>query len=183
MYNIRMNKPSYKRALADAQKELRNLFRKREEMERQIARLRQTIVAIGRVCEPDATADAKTRNGHSTGKGGGGLTDAVRTTLMSSRKPLDAIQLRDMLDATGYDPGSSAHALIAIHTALRRLLQAGEVKTVGIEEKNGPHKGRFSRISYWWGEWGIPKPWSACASRAIHRKREKARQRTAARKK
>lgn len=178
-----MNRPSYRRALADAQKELRGLFRKREEMERQIARLRQTTAAIGRVCEPDATYNAKAQARNSTTRDGVGLTDAVRTALMSSRRPLDAVQIRDMLDAVGYDAGSSPHTLISIHTVLRRLFQSGEVKAVGVREKTGPNKGRFSRIGYWWGEWGIPKPWSVCDPRAIHRKHEKARERTAARKK
>ena len=178
-----MNRPSYRRALADAQKELRDLFRKREEMERQIARLRQTIVAVGRVCEPDATYNTKAQIRDPASRDGVGLTDAVRTALMSSRKPLDAIRIRDMLDAVGYDPGSSPNTLISIHTVLRRLFQSGEVKAVGIKEKSGPNKGRFSRISYWWGEWGIPKPWSVYDLEAIHRKRQKARERTAARKK
>ena len=174
-----MNRPSYRRALADAQKELRGLFRKQEEMERQIARLRQTIAAIGRVCEPDATHNAQARTRDSTIRGVG-LTDAVRTALMSTRRPLHAVEIRDMLETVGYDPGSSPHTLISIHTALRRLFQSGEVKAVGVREKRGPDKGRFNRIGYWWGEWGIPTPWSVCDPQAIHRKREK---RTAARKK
>ena len=178
-----MNRSSYRRALADAQKELRGLFRKREEMERQIARLQQTILAVGRVCEPDPTHNAKAQARNSTTRNGLGLTDAVRTALMSSRKPLDAIEIRDMLETVGYDPGSSPHTLISIHTVLRRLSQSGDVKTVGVKEKRGPDKGRFSRIGSWWGEWGIPKPWSVYDLEAIHRKREKARERTAARKK
>lgn len=152
-------------------------------MERQIARLLQTIVAIGRVCESDPTHNAKEQIRWSTRSDGVGLTDAIRTALMSSRKPLGAVAIRDTLDAVGYDPGPSPHTLISIHTVLRRLSQSGEVKTVGVEEKRGPNKGRFGRVSYWWGEWGIPKPWSVCAPQSVLRARAKARERTVAKKK
>ena len=181
VYSMGMNRTSYKQALADAQKELQELFRKREDMERQIARLRQSIVAISRLCEPDATRNPRAHVRETTSREGIGLTDAVRTALMVSRTPLNATQVRDTLENVGYDPGASPNTLVSIHTVLGRLAQSGELKEVGIKHKTGREKGRYGRISFWWGEWGIPKPWVVYDFGAIQRKRARALEREKAR--
>ena len=126
---------AYSQALREARRELLRLFRQREEIERKIARAKQTVVSLGRMCD-DETDGNKAMLRHAA-EGGMGLTDAIRTALMASERPLDPMDVRSALETVGYDIGSSPNTLVSIHTILGRLAAKGEIKQIGKRNKNG----------------------------------------------
>jgi hypothetical protein len=62
-----------------------------------------------------------------------GLTPAVRAILTEAARPLTPVQIRDRLNAYGYDKLPLGNPMAAIHGVLRRLLDMGEVKKVMID--------------------------------------------------
>jgi len=148
---------SYSRALSEARAELERLFQKREELEREIARARLTVIALGRMCDEGKHRDfLKSVHEHTKG-----LTGAIRWVLMAAKQPLYAPDIRRELESVGYDVGSSPNVLVSIHTILRRLVADGEVKQVGRRITTGKGKGLWTEaMAYWRGQHGLPKGWS-----------------------
>lgn len=112
----------YKGVLKTAEKELIEMFRERERLERTIARQRQTVIALrmkvdGDSFPKDHIETFKPKN----------LTDACRWVLYGTRRPLDAPTIRDRVEALGYDIGSS-NPLASVHSVIKRLIEQGEVK-------------------------------------------------------
>jgi hypothetical protein len=64
-----------------------------------------------------------------------GLTPAVRAILTEAARALTPVQIRDRLNAYGYDKLPPGNPMAAIHGVLRRLLDMGEVKKVVIDLK------------------------------------------------
>jgi hypothetical protein len=151
-----VKRASYREALREARKDLQTLFRRREQLERQIARTRQTVIALSRVCEKD---DHKVLLRHAVEKSFG-LTDAIRTALMAANVPLDALSVRSALETVGYDIGASPNTLVSIHTVLKRLAANGEIKQVGKKAGRNETGPLFSSLGFWWGQYGIPKGWT-----------------------
>src|SRR5262245_1512836 len=59
-----------------------------------------------------------------------GLTDACRMVLRSAGAPLTVLEVRAQLGAMGIDLSRYENDLAAIHTILKRLNQAGEIRFV-----------------------------------------------------
>ncbi len=57
-----------------------------------------------------------------------GLTDGCRLVLRNGGLPMTPIEIRDRLAAFGFDMTKYANDLSAIHTVLKRLNHAGEIK-------------------------------------------------------
>lgn len=152
-------RPSYRKALKDARAELQGLFREREELERRIARARQGVIALARLCEPDIDAPRDIKQALVEGESMG-LTSAIRTVLMASRIPLDPLAIRNELEGVGYDIGASPNTLVSIHTILKRLVANGEATHVATHSKQRDEHGPlWEDDGYWWGQHGIPKGW------------------------
>ncbi|MBX5482667.1 MAG: hypothetical protein IRZ16_12635 [Myxococcaceae bacterium] len=108
-----MSRPSYKKALEDAIAEYESLRRERDALEARMAQLAQTIGSLSRLCGLKAGVEL-------------GITDACRAILRSSKRALTPTEIRDQLQAMGFDLSKYANGLAAIHTVLKRLHGAGE---------------------------------------------------------
>jgi hypothetical protein len=134
---------NYKKALQEAREELVKLLGQKEELDKRVAQLQQTVSGLSALCgeEPverqSAVQAAILRNYEMvlegiTGKPG--LTDAVRAALKAFNRPLTPVEVRDGLISLGYDLSIYGNVLASIHTILKRLVDNEEVKEV---EKDG----------------------------------------------
>jgi len=143
-----MKDATYRRTLKAARNELLNLYRGREETDRKIARLRQTVVTLGALCRESSEREAQKRwASHS-----GSLTEAVMDTIMASDAPLQPREIQRVLEDMGYDIGSS-NPLASVHSVIRRLLQQRRLRGCERVVNNRP------RLGFWWGDKKPPKPW------------------------
>jgi len=66
-----------------------------------------------------------------------GLTDAVRLVVRGAGAPLTPVEVRDRLQAIGFDVSKYTNDLAAVHTILKRLNESGEIRFVG---RSGKHQ-------------------------------------------
>lgn len=109
--------PDYRRALDAAIKEYEELGQKRRDIDVRLAQLAQTIGTLNRLLGLTPTVPL-------------GLTDACRVALRGAGLPLTPLEVRDRLLAIGVDLSVYTNELSAIHTILKRLNEAGEIRFV-----------------------------------------------------
>jgi hypothetical protein len=109
-----MTTDEYRHALDAAIREYEALGVKRREIDERLAQLAQTIGTLNRLCGFASTVQW-------------GLTDACRVVLKGARRPMTPTDVRDRLDAIGFDLSKYTNSLAAIHTVLKRLHDAGEI--------------------------------------------------------
>ena len=126
----------YRQALDAACRELEDLGARRVELDRRIGQLMQTMGNLMRLCNLTPTVPM-------------GLTDGCRMILRSAASPLTALEVRAQLAAMGIDLSRYENDLAAIHTTLKRLDQAGEVRFI-------PQP--WGRPAYQWMPGAIPGP-------------------------
>jgi len=117
----------YRTALDAARQELEQLLNERSELETRIAQLRQTVGTLAALCDETPDLDI-------------GLTEACRSVLRGATA-LRAPDIRDRVTAMGVDLSKYANGIGAVHTVLKRLVDAGEVKAM---------TGYDKRTVYWW---------------------------------
>ena len=115
----------YRKALDAAIKEYEALGAQRREIDDRLSQLAQTIGTLNRLCGFVSNVEW-------------GLTDACRVVLKNASRPMTPTDVRDRLEAIGFDLSKYANSLAAVHTVLKRLNQAQEVLFV---ERPG---GRFA---------------------------------------
>jgi hypothetical protein len=113
----------YRAALDAAVREYERAIADRTVLDTRIAQLRQTIGTLTKLCGLMPTVPL-------------GLTDAVRMVLRNAQGPVTATWVRDRLDAVGIDLDRYANALAAIHTVLKRLVEAGEAHAEDADESS-----------------------------------------------
>jgi hypothetical protein len=109
-----MTTDDYRRALDAAVREYESLGQQRQDIDRRLSELAQSITALSRLCGITPTVPW-------------GLTDACRVVLRSGL-PMTPMDVRDRLLAIGMDLSKYSSELAAIHTVLKRLNEAGEVR-------------------------------------------------------
>lgn len=121
-------KSSFENAKAElerVQKHKLALGQELEQCDKQIAALIQTMRAMAPLVGEEApelpVSDAEMISG--------GMTDCVRAILKKAAEPLTASEIRESLEAIGFDMNSYSNPLATIHTVLRRLAESGEVET------------------------------------------------------
>lgn len=114
-----MSTDEYRRALEVATKEYQQLAAERQRIDRRLSELAQTIGTLTRLCGLTPTVPW-------------GLTDACRTVLRNADTPITPAEIRDRLVAIGCDLSVYSNALAAIHTTLKRLAEAGELRTAAV---------------------------------------------------
>ena len=112
-----MTAEHYRRALEAAVKEYESLGEERQRIDKRLAELAQTISTLSRLCGITPTVSM-------------GLSDACRMVLRNAGLPMTPAELRDRLLAIGIDLSGYANALATIHTTLKRLNDAGELRSV-----------------------------------------------------
>ena len=112
-----MTDQDYRRALDAAIKEYEALGGQRRDIDRRLAELSQTIATLSRLVGLTPTVPL-------------GLTDAVRLAVRGAGVPTTPVEIRDRLVAIGFDLSKYSNQLAAVHTILKRLNEAGEIRFV-----------------------------------------------------
>jgi hypothetical protein len=117
MYKImNVTAESYRSALDAAVEEYETLGERRREIDRRLAQLAQTIGTLSRLVGLVPTVPL-------------GLTDACRLVLRGGL-PMTPVEVRDRLLQIGVDLTVYVNDLSAIHTVLKRLNEAGEIRLI-----------------------------------------------------
>ena len=112
-----MTTEDYRRALETAIREYEALGEQRQQIDRRLAEVAQTIGSLSRLCGLVPTVPM-------------GLTDACRLAIRGAGVPVMATEVRDRLQSFGFDLSKYSNDLAAIHTILKRLNEAGELRLV-----------------------------------------------------
>jgi hypothetical protein len=112
-----MTTDQYRLALEAAGREYQELAQQRADLDRRLAQLAQTIGSLNRLCgfTPNVAV---------------GLTDGCRMVLNAAGHPLTAMEVRQQLEAMGFDVTKYSNDLAPIHTVLKRLTESDEVRFV-----------------------------------------------------
>ena len=124
-----MTSSDYRAALAAAVTEYEELGAKRREIDARLANLAQTIGTLSRLLGLTPTVPL-------------GLTDACRLVLRAG-VPMTPVEVRDRLLGIGVDLSIYTNELSAIHTVLKRLNEASEIRIV--PRPNGKHAYLWQR--------------------------------------
>jgi hypothetical protein len=117
VYNIAcMGADEYRGALEAAVKEYEALGEQRRAIDSRLAQLAQTIGTLSRLLGLTPTVPLS-------------ITDAVRLA-MRSGVPMTPLEVRERLLAIGTDLSAYSNDLAVIHTVLKRLNAAGEVRII-----------------------------------------------------
>jgi hypothetical protein len=111
-----MTSEDYRSALASAIKEYEALGEQRRDIDARLAQLAQTIGTLSKLLGLTPTVPL-------------GLTDAVRLALRAG-VPMTPMDVRDRLTSMGVDLSIYSSDLAVIHTVLKRLNEAGEVRLI-----------------------------------------------------
>jgi len=106
----------YRDALAAAVAEYEALGADRRRIDDRLAQLAQTIGTLSRLLGLEPTVPL-------------GLTDACRLVLRGG-VPMTPLDVRDRLQSIGVDLSVYTNELAAIHTVLKRLNEAGEIRLI-----------------------------------------------------
>jgi hypothetical protein len=112
-----MTHTDYRRALEAATREYEALGARRQEIDRRLAELAQTIGTLSRLLGLTPTVPI-------------GLTDAIRLVVRGAGVPMTPVEIRDRLRAIGFDVEKYANDLAAVHTILKRLNESGELRFI-----------------------------------------------------
>jgi hypothetical protein len=127
-----MTQDDYRRALDAAAREYEDLGARRREIDQRLAQLSQTIGTLTRLLGLTPTVPF-------------GLTDAVRIAVRGAGVPVTPVEVRDRLVGFGFDMSKYANELAAVHTILKRLNDAGEVRF--IPSAAGKHQYAWARMA------------------------------------
>src|SRR3954470_1054863 len=112
-----MTTNDYRRALATAIREYEALGEQRQDVDRRLAEVAQTIGTLSRLCGLTPTVPI-------------GLTAACRLVVRGAGVPLTPSDVRLRLRSIGFDLSKYANDLAAIHTILKRLNESGELRFI-----------------------------------------------------
>src|SRR5580765_378838 len=110
----------YRAALEAATREYEELGQQRRDIDKRLAQLAQTIGTLNRLCGFTPTVFW-------------GLTDACRLVLKGAGHPMTPLEVRDRLEAIGFDLSKYSSSVAAIHTVLKRLQEARELRFVELD--------------------------------------------------
>ena len=111
-----MTSENYRSALEAAVKEYEALGEQRQEIDRRLAQLAQTIGTLSTLLGLTPTVPMS-------------ITDAVRLA-MRAGVPMTPLEVRERLHAIGVNLSQYSNDLAVIHTVLKRLNEAGELRIV-----------------------------------------------------
>lgn len=117
-----MPQAEYRSALEKAVEEYEALGAERRRIDDRLAQLAQTISTLNRLLGHMPTVPF-------------GLTDACRLVYRNAGIPLSPLEVRDRLRSIGVDLDIYSNEMAAIHTVLRRLHEAGELRAMATPGK------------------------------------------------
>jgi hypothetical protein len=126
-----MKKPNYHRMLYEAKQTVAQLLTQRQRLDQEIAHAYTVMTELQGLC---ADQDQKNFWGGAERLVKAhlkvGITEAVRVILQENFFPMTAVDLKKQIEARKLDINRYANPLAVIHTVLKRLVQAGDVKVV-----------------------------------------------------
>jgi hypothetical protein len=125
-----MTHEDYRRALESATREYEELGTKRQAIDNRLAELAQTIGTLSKLLGLTPTVPL-------------GLTDAIRLVVRGAGVPMTPVDVRDRLQAIGFDVSKYTNDLAAVHTILKRLNESGELRF--IPRAPGKHQYSWNR--------------------------------------
>jgi len=127
-----MTTDDYRRALATAIREYETLGQQRQDIDKRIAEVAQTIGTLSRLCGLVPTVPL-------------GLTDACRLVVRGAGVPVTPTDVRQRLQSIGFDLSKYSNDLAAIHTILKRLNESGELRFIARGNEPG-------KVAYIWNQ-------------------------------
>jgi len=127
-----MTSDDYRRALATAIREYEALGQQRQDIDKRLAEVAQTIGTLSRLCGLVPTVPL-------------GLTDACRLVVRGAGVPVTPTDVRQRLQSIGFDLSKYANDLAAIHTILKRLNASGELRFIPRGTEAGTHAYIWNR--------------------------------------
>jgi hypothetical protein len=125
-----------KRELLEARKELEQMYVEMDELQVRIAKHKRVVAALTELAnvEDDSELPADLVKG---------ITDACKTAVWGADRALYPSEVRDRIKALGFP--EQKNLLASVHTVLKRLAEAGDVK-----EENGAYAtmGLGDRIAF-----------------------------------
>ena len=123
-----MARRTYKQAYDTAKLDLLAKLQKRDRLNQEIHKLRETLRALGDLCgaNPEEIDKLLLAEGFAPDSRMG-FTAAIRRLFRVHKAPLSPIDVRDDLLKIGIGRGQ-VNLLSSIHTVLRRLTEAGEIE-------------------------------------------------------
>jgi hypothetical protein len=123
-----MARATYKDAYATAKLDLLKQLKKRDDLDQQIHKLKQTLKALGELCgaAPDEIDKLLLIEGFAVDSRLG-FTDAIRRLFRVHQKALSPVEIRDDLLKIGVGT-DQVNLLSSIHTVLRRMAEGGEIE-------------------------------------------------------
>jgi hypothetical protein len=132
---------SYKTELAHERKALGELLHQREELATKIAKQQTRVAALASLCEHSEEV------GEITEMDLGGLTNACRTAFrVAGNRGLMPTEVRSALEQLRFPIRSHKNILASIHTVIRRLEHAGEVRKAIHDIRNGADKSVYQWV-------------------------------------
>jgi hypothetical protein len=133
---------TYKAELEQERKVLGTLLREREEIETRIAKQQTRVAALAALSEQSEEVDDMAEMEL------GGLTNACRTAFRAAgNRGLMPTEVRGALEQLRFPTRTHKNILASIHTVIRRLEQAGEIRKA-IHDK---HDGQDKSVYAWAG--------------------------------
>lgn len=121
-----MTTDDYRRALAAAIREYEALGQQRQDVDKRLAEIAQTIGTLSRLCGLVPTVPL-------------GLTEACRLVVRGAGVPVTPTDVRQRLQTIGFDLSKYSNDLAAIHTILKRLNESGELRFIPRGNESGKH--------------------------------------------
>jgi endonuclease III len=126
-----MTRPAYSQAYETAKLDLLKQLQKRDQIDKQILKLKQTVKALGDLCgaPPDEVEKLLLIEGFAINSTMG-FTEAIRRLFRMHQKALNPVEIRDDLLKIGIGR-EQVNLLSSIHTVLRRMVEGGEIEKTG----------------------------------------------------
>jgi len=118
-----VTEPDYRAALAAAIAEYEALGAERRQLDERLSQLAQTIGSLSRLLGFTPTQPY-------------GLTDACRLVYRNAGIPLSPTEARERLRAIGVELSAYSNEMAAIHTVIKRLFEAGELRVIAAPGKH-----------------------------------------------
>jgi hypothetical protein len=135
--------PEYKAELERERKGLAELLQEREALATKIAKQQMRVAALAALCEASEEIDDMTEMDL------GGLTNACRTAFRAAgNKGLMPTEVRNALERLRFPTQTHKNILASIHTVIRRLEEAGEIRKAIHDRHDGQDKSVY--------QWALP---------------------------
>lgn len=126
MYSIMPNLNTAQ-VILDAREELKNCVTKRATMDKRIAELRILLRTLVRFAPEEAARQQILAEVDAARRKAPSLTESISQILSQSNKPITSNEIRDQLEATGFDLDEYSQPLATIQSTLQRLVDAEKV--------------------------------------------------------